>query len=1242
MPMSPDVPDEDGLPSSAEGTLPAPRGGLPVVGVGASAGGVGALQTFFRHMPADSGMAFVVVLHLSPQYESQLAEVLQQTTAMPVLQVTEAMPLDHDRVYVIPPAKQLALHEGVLQLSDPVEPRGQRAPIDLFFRSLAESQGPRAAAIVLSGTGADGAMGAQRVKEHGGFVLAQDPAEAEYGMMPRHAIATGLVDCVLPVAELPGALVAYWQRAEALTLPSAGPPGGADEGESLRELLALLLARTSHDFSQYKRSTVLRRIGRRMQVTGAPTLSTYLALLRGNPEESAALLRDLLISVTNFFRDPPAWQALAAAIPGLFRGKQADDAVRVWVAGCATGEEAYSVAMLLVEYGSTLESRPSIQVFATDIDERAIAVARQGLYPETIAVDVSEERLQRFFSSEPGHYRVRKELRELVLFAPHNLLRDPPFSRLDLITCRNLLIYLNRPMQAKILQLFRYILQPAGLLLLGSSESTAVAPTLFEPLDSSQPIFRRAAPSAAQYAPKLPLVSAPRRQIPVDSQAGEHGPPSFERIAAHALFQYGPPSILINDAYEIVHLDRGAGRFLQLADGAPSPNLLKALHPELRLELRNALDQTLEGGLRTETRPVRLLIAGAPRTVSIVVQPLVEPAWAHGLLLVLFNEMPDSGDPALATLGDAEPLVRQLEQELRRTKEQLRAAIEQYDAALEAHKISTEELQASNEELRAATEELEASKEELQSINEELLTVNQELQHKVEEVSHVNSDLQNLMTSTAIGTIFVDRELRIKRYTPSAQAIVNLLPGDLNRPLAHLTHILAYDQLVPDAARVLATLTPVEREVGSADGRWYLLRIQPYRTETDYIDGVVLTFVDVSQLRQAQRALRTSQERLRLLIDSVRDYAILTVTTDNRVAYWNVGAERMFGYREAEIIGQDAALLFTPEDRAANVPALELQQALLAGRAEDERWHIRKDGSRFYASGVMTPMENPRLQGFAKVARDLTERKQAEEALRQAHSELERRVEERTQELTVANAELRAEAERRAHVERARQEVLRQLVTAQEDERQRIARELHDELGQQLVGLRLGLESLIQASADPAQLPARVQNLQTLIGQIDDDVERLALELRPSVLDNLGVIAALQQYVADWGAHHELHAEFVAVGSTARLAPVVEIVLYRAVQEALTNVLKHAAARNVSVVLKQQPDHVQLIVEDDGRGFIIDGAAEEDAAARRLGLLGMRERVALVGGSFTIESVPGQGTTIFVRIPLPAAPQEDT
>jgi two-component system CheB/CheR fusion protein len=1243
MPMSPDVPDEDGLPSSAEGTLPAPRGGLPVVGVGASAGGVGALQTFFRHMPADSGMAFVVVLHLSPQYESQLAEVLQQTTAMPVLQVTEAMPLDHDRVYVIPPAKQLALHEGVLQLSDPVEPRGQRAPIDLFFRSLAESQGPRAAAIVLSGTGADGAMGAQRVKEHGGFVLAQDPAEAEYGMMPRHAIATGLVDCVLPVAELPGALVAYWQRAEALTLPSAGPPGGADEGESLRELLALLLARTSHDFSQYKRSTVLRRIGRRMQVTGAPTLSTYLALLRGNPEESAALLRDLLISVTNFFRDPPAWQALAAAIPGLFRGKQADDAVRVWVAGCATGEEAYSIAMLLVEHRATLERPPQIQIFATDIDERAVAVARQGLYPETIAVDVSEERLQRFFSSEPGQYRVRKELRELVLFAPHNLLRDPPFARLDLITCRNLLIYLTRPIQAQILQLFHFILQPDRLLLLGSSESTDAAPTLFEPLNRGQRIFRRrAAPSAAQYAPQLPLVSAPRRQIVVDTQAGEHGPPSFEQIAAHALLQYGPPNILINDAYEIVHLDRGAGRFLQFADGAPSPNLLKAVHPELRLELRDALDLALEGGLRTEMRPVRLLIAGAPHIVSIVVQPLVEPAWAHGFFLVLFNEMPDSGDPPLGTFGDAEPLVRQLEQELQRTKEQLRAAIEQYDAALEAHKASNEELQAINEELRVATEELEASKEELQSINEELLTVNQELKHKVEEVSHVNSDLQNLMASTAIGTIFVDRELRIKRYTPSAQAIVNLLPGDLNRPLAHLTHILAYDQLAPDAARVLATLTPVEREVGSADGRWYLLRIQPYRTETDYIDGVVLTFVDVSQLRQAQRALRTSQERLRLLIDSVQDYAILTVTTDNRVAYWNAGAERMFGYREAEIIGQDAALLFTPEDRAANVPALELQQALLKGRAEDERWHIRKDGSRFFASGVMTPMENPGLRGFAKVARDLTDRKRAEEALRRAHDELEQRVEERTQQLTVANAKLQAEAERRAHLERARQEVLRQLVTAQEDERQRIARELHDELGQQLVGLRLGLDSLLQASADPAQLPARVQNLQKLIGQIDDDVERLALELRPSVLDNLGLIAALQQYVADWSAHHELHAEFAAVGSTTRLVPVVEIVLYRAVQEALTNVLKHAGAYEVSVVLKQLPDHVQLIVEDDGRGFVIDGTAEEHAAARHLGLLGMRERVALVGGSFAIESVPGQGTTIFVRIPLPLAPQEDT
>ncbi len=442
---------------------------LQIIGIGASAGGISALQTLFTHVPNDSGMAFVVILHLPPEYESHAAEVLQRVTGMPVVEVKQPMPVAANRVYVISPSKHLSMLDGTIQLQDPDGPRSRRAPIDLFFRTLADTHGRNAAAVILSGSGADGTIGVQRIKEYGGVVLVQDPQEAEFDAMPRNAIATGLVDYILPVAAIPAKLLDYWRTADAVRLP-ADIVRPAPEAEILRDIFALLRTRTGHDFSQYKRPTLLRRIERRMQVNGVIELSAYLAILRARIEEVQALLRDLLISVTNFFRDPDAWGALAAILPQMFLHKQAGDQVRAWVAGCATGEEAYSLAMLLYEYATTLDQAPLIQVFATDIDEDAIAAARHGLYPEAIVADVSPERLQRFFVMEQGRYQIKKEIRDMVLFAPHNLLRDPPFSKLDLITCRNLLIYLNRDVQEQVLQLFHFSLRPGGFLLLGASE----------------------------------------------------------------------------------------------------------------------------------------------------------------------------------------------------------------------------------------------------------------------------------------------------------------------------------------------------------------------------------------------------------------------------------------------------------------------------------------------------------------------------------------------------------------------------------------------------------------------------------------------------------------------------------------------------------------------------------------------------------------------------------------------------
>ncbi|MBK9714036.1 MAG: PAS domain-containing protein [Kouleothrix sp.] len=1247
--MGPDSPQPD------EPTRPdrAGAGDLRIVGIGASSGGLQALQRFLSNVPEDNGMAFVVILHLSPEHESRAAELLQHVTAMPVMQVIAPITVEPGRVYVIPPSKFLSMVDHTLQPREPEGRRGQRAPIDLFFRTLAETHGPNAAAIVLSGSGADGSIGAQRIKEQGGVVLAQEPSEAEFDSMPRNAIATGLVDFVLPVAEMPARLIEYWRGAESLRLPPEDAPRPETESDTLREIFTMLRARTGHDFSQYKRATLLRRIGRRMQVNAVGDLASYLVVLSTRPEEIQALLRDLLISVTNFFRDSTTWLALETIVRRLFAGKEPGEQVRVWAAGCATGEEAYSVAMLLYEHALTIEQTPNIQIFATDIDEESIAIARQGLYPETIAADVSPERLQRFFMPEQGRYRIKKEIRDLVLFAPHNLLRDPPFSKLDLITCRNLLIYLNRDMQDQVLYLFHFTLRPDGYLLLGASESTDGVPGLFTPIDKIHRLYQRRTAPATLPAPMpaVPLIGTLRRP-PILAGASDGDVRSFGKLHAQLLAEHTPPSVIINEEYEIVHLSRGVSRFLQFAEGEPSHNLLKVVHPDVRVELRTALFAVLQRGSGLESRRVRVELDSKAWLVNLVVQPIREPDWARGYILVIFNDVAEADDLERGGSRDAEPVVRQLEEELQRAKEQLRATIEQYETAVEEYKAANEELQAINEELRAATEELETSKEELQSVNEELITVNQELKHKVEEVGQSNNDLQNLMSSTEIGTIFVDRELRIKRYTPSAQAIFNLIPTDINRPLAHITHKLHYDRLIADAASVIETLAKVEREVPSHEGCWYLARLLPYRTIEDKIDGVIITVVDITisrradeELRGLYRDLELERARQAMVLQQLPAGVIIAEAPSGKLIFGNAQVSRIWRheYVEASSVAEyDRYQGYSLDGRALKSEEWPLARSIAAGEIvqNEEIAFARGDGTRGVMNVSSAPIRDQDGTIIVAVTTfvDITERKRAETELRHARDELEARVRDRTQELAEANQVLRSENAERRRAEAARGELLRQLVTAQEEERHRIARELHDQLGQQISALRLDLARLNES---PTQ--KTIERLQRLAAQLDDDVDRLAIELRPSTLDDLGLHIALQQHVEEWSERNGVAAEFQATGmNDAPIPPAIEIVLYRVVQEALTNVLKHAQARHVSVILEQRASEVRAIVEDDGRGFDLETEPPSGASERRLGLLGIQERVALVGGSVTFESAIARGTTVYVRIPLPhAAPEEE-
>ena len=851
--------------------LPAKQKDFLTVGVGASAGGIKPLKEFFDAMPDGNGMAFVVILHLSPEHESQLPAILQTHTTMPVIQIQETVKVEPNHVYVIPPTKYLTMSDDEIRLIEPETIRGKRVPIDLFFRTLADTHGKNSVCVVLSGTGADGATGLKRVNEAGGLCIVQDPTEAEYDGMPRSAIATNLVDLILPVGEMPAKILAFKQRAEQIKFPEGEAEKPLPElgAHALREVLTIVKTNTKHDFFSYKQPTMLRRIARRLMVHGLADIPAYVLFLRENPNEVQALLRDLLISVTNFFRDKEAFAALENdVIPRLFDGKTGKDSVRVWCVGCATGEEAYSIAMLLCEYASKLDDPPKIQVFASDIAESSIAEAREARYDETITADVSIERLRHFFNKDGTSYRVKKELRELVLFMPHNILHDSPFSRQDLVTCRNLLIYLDRQTQEKALEVFHFALRQNGYLFLGASEVAETVPRMFAEFDKKQRIYQFR-PVASKYsgASITPSGSEAQTKIAESTSATPEQAFSFSALHLKLVERFSPPSVLINENYDILHLSESAGRFLRMMGGEPNLNLGKITHSALRPDLLAALFAAKQENSVSESRHLRVNLDGRECFVNLTVYPIDAPEAAHGYFLVVFNEISDETIPAemlqkfVSADKGAEIVIHRLEKDLQFTRDRLRLSVEQHEISIEEAKASNEELQAINEELRSTTEELETSKEELQSVNEELTTVNYELKDKNEEAGKTNLDLQNLMNSIEVSSIFLDRDLQIKRFTSPVPKLFNIIPQDVGRPLAHLTNRLDYKNLSADAAEVLQTLKPFEQEVKSEDERWHCVRIVPYHSTENRIDGVLITFEDITERTQAKQALKDADRR---------------------------------------------------------------------------------------------------------------------------------------------------------------------------------------------------------------------------------------------------------------------------------------------------------------------------------------------------------------------------------------------
>jgi two-component system CheB/CheR fusion protein len=842
---------------------------FPTVGIGASAGGLKVLQTLFDNLPPDLGAAYVVIVHLDPEHQSELAAILAAHTKMPVSQVVRKVPLEPNKVYVIPPNRRLLVTDHDIATFAFDEPRGHRAPIDQFFRSLADQHGD-GFAIVLSGAGSDGTVGVKAIKEGGGIILVQDPAEAEYSSMPRSAVATGLADFVLPAKEIAG------QLTELIRAKKHIPPRDLadDDEEIFRRIIAHLRLRTGHDFSLYKRSTVFRRLARRMQVCRADSLEDYYALLRGNAEEAQSLFADLLISVTMFFRDPQAFETLAwDVIPEILATATIDNPIRVWIPGCATGEEAYSIGMLFIEEAARRDIRPAVQIFATDLDVGALAIAREGRYPAAITTDISDERLRQFFNKEGDHYRVKRELRDIVLFASHSLLKDPPFSKLDLISCRNLLIYLDRELQQQVCTTFSYALKPEGFLFLGSSESAEQPAGLFRTINREARIYQSTARPGER--PKFPprLATSPRLfEVPAASPHPVAPQPNQLLIHTRVLEQLGPPSILVDNAYHVLHISETAGRYLQPSAGQLSTDVTELARPELRFDLRICLHKAFEKNASNLSLPIPVQFNGRPVRVYLLVRAAPPGPEGSQRAIIFFIEGSEFADiaaiGAAAEKPSADQHVRSLQEELELTRSRLRTSHEEFEAANEELRAANEELQSINEEYRSTAEELETSKEELQSINEELQTVNSELKLKLESVSRVNSDLQNLMSATDVGILFLDPHLGIKRFTPPVSNLFNITANDEGRPITDFTHHLDYPSFVGDVRSVLRDLVPVEREV-AGNRRWFLARIKPYRTVDDRIDGVVVTFVDITRRLRAEEDLRQGADRTRLLMQEL-------------------------------------------------------------------------------------------------------------------------------------------------------------------------------------------------------------------------------------------------------------------------------------------------------------------------------------------------------------------------------------
>jgi two-component system, chemotaxis family, CheB/CheR fusion protein len=964
-------PDELTTESSAADAPPAlpegapasrPRKSFPVIGIGMSAGGLEALERFLKGVPEQSGMAYVVVQHLDPTHSGMLVELLRRASPLSIEEVTDGVLVEPDHVYVIPPNKDLSLSRGKLYLFPQPGPPGVHLSIDFFFRSLADDLQERSVGVILSGMGSDGTLGLRAIKEKAGACFVQALSSAKFEGMPGSAIAAGLADVVAPVEELPSRILEYLHHAPHINRPSLELKD--QTLNALEKVYVLLRSHTGSDFSLYKKSTIYRRIERRMGLHQIDSIANYTRFLRENPSEIELLFKELLIGVTSFFRDPESWHLLQHdALPVLLAAGTGNGVLRAWIAGCSTGEEAYSLAIVFKEAIEPFRSvrNVTLQIFATDLDRDAIDKARQGLYPTNIAADVSPERLHRFFVQEERGYRVGKEIREMVVFAPQNIIMDPPFTKLDLISCRNLLIYLSGELQKKLIPLFHYSMNPNGLLFLGNAETVGAYSGLFAPLDNKVRLYRRLDQPTVGVSVEFPTVGLPElqgsshHQEPTQQTKSAAG--NLQSVVDRVIIQrFSPVGVLCNDKGNVLYISGRAGKYLEPAVGRANLNLFSMARDGLRHELLRAFASALRQEGAVLVNGLKLGANGGTQYVNLTVQKLAEPKELRGSVMVIMADAQAAPNAPQRRGSREAPHVAELAQELNRAREEAQTTREEMQTSQEELKSTNEELQSTNEELQSTNEELTTSKEEMQSLNEELQTVNHELQSKVDELSRSNNDMKNLLNSTDIATLFLDRELHVRRFTTPTSRIIKLIPNDIGRPITDIASELEDEHLFDDAREVLRTLVFKEKQIATRDGRWFAVRIMPYRTLDNVIDGVVITFTDASAAKALERALREQASELRQMAEALPDL-VWSCQTDGTCNYLSPQWLEYTGVPSSEHLGFGWLERVHAEDRER--VREEWRAAVKAGTRFDGEFRLRSStGTYRWFKARAVPIRN--------------------------------------------------------------------------------------------------------------------------------------------------------------------------------------------------------------------------------------------------------------------------------------------